>query len=480
MPGLLGVLDSASRSLNVTTRGIQTAGHNIANADTAGYSRQRQVVSPALPFPHPTGHIGNGVEAVTIERVTDPFLQRQMLRQGSLFGSADVQAQSLALVEEAFAGRDAGGLTGALGGFYDAFSDLSSAISSGAPVEREGVRSAAQALVHTLHGLDARLRAEQSAANDSINAVVQQINGLSHRIVALNDEIASLELQAPANDSRDARDQLVRELSELVDIDSFEQPDGRVVVALSSGFPLLSGNKAHELSAEAFGAYPGNPTFVSVRTGEPSAPVDLSDRIGGGRLGGLLRVRDSVLPSAIGTLDVLAFNLAETVNRLHATGTGLDGTVGNFFAAPATLEGAAGAIELDAAILNSPDAIAAGLTSAPSDNRVALEIAALRTTPASLYLPGEASGAPSGPSRTLLDQVSILVADVGQQARVAETARQQQGQILDNLHSRRESISGVSIDEEMTQLIELQAAFQANSRLIGLVDELLQDVMEIL
>jgi flagellar hook-associated protein 1 FlgK len=480
MAGLLGVLDSASRALAVNSLGIQTTSHNIANVETEGYSRQRQIRGTMPPSEHPAGHLGTGVEQLTVRRITDPFLQGQMIRQGSLFGSADAQAQALSVVQEVFNEQSAGGLGSSLNAFYDAFSDLASSPSPGAPVEREGVRTSALRLIDTIHALDSQLRAEQHAANDSIESYLSDINRLTSEIGKQNDEIVRLEATAPANDARDRRDLLVRELAQLVDIQSYEDGAGRLNVSLTSGMPLVEGSSARELRAVPDPANPFDPSFVQIHHVDGALSVDVTAGIGGGRLGGTLRARDTLIAGAIRTLDTLAYNLASTVNSIHTAGVGLNGASGDFFAVGAAVEDAAQALQLSAGVAASTDAIAAGLSTAPSDNRNALALAALRTGSSPVYLPGDPPGPPTGPSRSVLEHLSVIVTDVGEQARVLDSARSQQGRILENLENRRDQVSGVSLDEEMTQLIELQAAFQANSRIVRLVDELLADVLDIL
>lgn len=479
MPGLFGAMNVASRSLAVTSQGIQNASHNISNVETPGYSRQRQILGTASPSQHPAGHLGNGVEQISIRRIMDNFVHEQLVRQGSQFGAADTQAQALAVVEKVFHGVDGGSLTDSLSGFHRAFSDLASSPPPGQAVEREGASSAAQSLVDTIHSMDATLRAEQRSADDAIESTLAEINRIAAEIDQRNDEIVRLEIQAPANDARDARDQLVRSLSQLVDLQTFEAPDGRLHVTLSSGLPLVEGSPRSLVAVQDV-SNPFDPTFVQVHSSDGSSSVDVTSLIGSGRLGGLLRARDDLLAGAIRTLDTLAYNLTTSVNTLHVTGMGLNGEVGNFFAAPAAVEDAASGLALDASILASTDAIAAGVGTAASDNRIAREIARLNENPSAFFLPGDPPGPATGPSRTLLEYVAVVVTDAGEQALMFNTALSQQAGIIENLENRRESVSGVSLDEEMTQLIELQAAFQANSRLISLVDELLDDIMGIL
>ena len=129
--GLIDSLNIAVRGMQVEQNSIRTTSHNIANVETPGYSRQRQVLGTLPPFAHPAGLMGRGVEQVSVERITDPFLQGQLVRQGSLFGAADYQAQALAVVQEVFSQSGGGGLAEQLGALYDAFSDLANAATPG-------------------------------------------------------------------------------------------------------------------------------------------------------------------------------------------------------------------------------------------------------------------------------------------------------------------------------------------------------------
>lgn len=480
MASLFGIMDVAHRGLSVATMGLRTTGHNISNVNTPGFSRQRQVTAASFPIAQNGSLFGSGVDQLTIERITDPFIQRQLMRQGSSFGAADAQAEALARIEETLNEQDGPGLTAALGELYDAFSDLSAASTPGAPIEREAVRSAASAAVDTLHRLDGQLRQQQSDANAGIVALVPEVNRLVQQIHQLNEEIARTEINTPANDHRDQMELLVRDLSDLVDVNTFPDRAGRVTVTLTNGLPLVEGGFARQLVTVQDPAHPFDPSFAQIRYRDGANDIDVTSDIGAGRLGGLLRARDTLIPAAIRSLDTVSYNLAAEVNRIHNLGVGLDGSTGDFFLALPAVEDAARDIALDPAILASTDAIAAGLTSAPGDNQNALALAAMRDTPAALFLPGDPPGPASGPARTLLDHAAAIVTDVGQQARTLEGSRSQQQRILEGLESRRDEVSGVSVDEEMTRLIELQAAFQANARVVTVLDRLLNDVIELI
>lgn len=477
---IFGVLDLASRAMQVVQGGVRNTSHNIANVNTPGYSRQRQVLQAALSIPHPAGQIGTGVEQRTIQRTVDEFVQRELVEQYTTQGSVDVRAQVIAGVEELLNEQKSEGLRAALDSFYDAFQDLATASNPGAPTERENVRSAARALIDTIHRLDADLRALQRSTDRDIEGVIPEVNSLAARIQTLNAEIQRQEIISPANDLRDERDEALRELAQLVDVTYFEDQDGGIVVSLRNGLPLVEGNRARTLSTTSDPTNTFDPTFKSVLWVDGASSVDVTGTISGGRLGGLLESRDVMVASVIRELDVLAYNLGSTVNTVHAAGVGLGGASNVFFAALPQVEDAAQSLALSAAVTASTDAIAAGLSSDVLDNRNALALAALRTTQSALYQLGDPPGPATGPTRSVLEHAAYVAADAGTQSRTLQQAKDTQTRVVENLENRRAEVSGVSLDEEVTSLIRLQAAYQANARVISTMDRLLQDVVNLI
>ncbi len=482
MAGLFGVLDTASRAMGVVQGGVRTTGHNIANVNTPGYSRQSQLVQAARPVAAATGTIGTGVEQIAIERITDRFIQTQLMQENATGGAVETQAEALRAIEEVLNEQQSDGIGAALSSFYSSLSDLASATAPGAASERQGVLSAAQGLADSLHRADERLREQQAIADQRVVGLLSEINSLTAQIAELNAAIVRQETLAPANDLRDRRELLLRELARKAEVQSFEEQNGAVVVLLSGGPTLVERDQAHRLVGAPDLSNPFDPTFTRVMYAGSAALRDVTADIGGGELGGLLRVRDMLAPAAIRSLDVLAYNLSESVNGVHAAGFGLDGSTGNDFFVPfAAVEDAARNFSIDPSVLGNPDAIAAGaLGPDPGDNGNALALVALRDAPIALALPGDPPGPPSGPTRTLLEHVASMIADVGLEARSLQDAADQHERILEVLENRREEVSGVSLDEEVTNLVRLQAAFQANARVVSVVDRLLQDVIGML
>lgn len=480
MSGLFGTLDVATRGLLVTQNGVRVTSHNTANVETPGFTRQRQVLAAGAPVNFQNGAVGTGVEQLSITRISDDLLFRQLVSADSRASALDVEASALDRVEEVLNEQQSDGLGARIGALYDAFGDLASATAPGAPVERESLRTAAVSLIDSFEATDSRFREIMSDANRSAVATLDVINGISREIAGLNEAIVRDEATAPANDLRDRRDALVRELAGNVEVSTFEQDNGSLVVMVANGLALVDGGTARTLTAVADPTNAFDPSFSRIVFDAGATQVDVTAEIGGGALGGQLEVRDNLVPDAIRELDVLAFNLAAQVNGVHSGGSGLDGTIGNFFQVPAAVDGTAGSLALDPNIAASADAIAAGFTTDPGDNRNALLLAELRTAPTALFLPGDPPGVPSGPTRTVLDQHAFLVARTGETTRVTRGAQTSQARVLGELEQRRDSISGVSLDEEMIRLTRLEAAFQANARVITAVDGLLDTVLQLL
>jgi flagellar hook-associated protein 1 FlgK len=269
-------------------------------------------------------------------------------------------------------------------------------------------------------------------------------------------------------------------------VTSFEQPEGDIVVMLrGNGLPLVEGEAPRQLLAQSDPTNPFDPTFVDVFYSDGANLLDVTADIGGGQLGGTLAVRDQILPGAIRSLDTLAYNLVATVNGEHATGFDLSGAPGGAFFTDLLAGGVADAaqdLSLDAAL--TPDGIAAagGAAGDPGDRRNAQDLSDLRGAAQALYLPGDPAqpGPATGPVRSLLGHTAATVADIGQQAFTLDEARSQQARVLETLENRRDKVSGVSLDEEVVNLVRLQAAFQANARVIGSVQEMLDELVSLL
>lgn len=469
MSSLGSVLDIASRALQINQKGIGVASHNIANIDRPAYSRQRQVLVAAPGVPDRTGIVGTGVEQLTIQRVSDAFMQNRLIQEHSSKGSLSERSNALAQIESIVNEQGGEGLTTQLSRFYDALSELEAAPSPGQPVERANTKEVANALIETFHRIDRQLRQLQTATSSSMDSLVKDINAITARIADINQKIVGVEAVAPANDLRDERDALLQELSEKVEISTFENPNGSVVVMIQGGMPLVQGNRADRLSASAPATpNPFNPSFNNVYFDDGSNFFDVTATIGGGELGGLIDARDNVISTVIRDLDQIAFDFSERINTRHAAGRGLtDATSRTFFGALGTATDAARSISLhaDIAAIGGEDHIAAGQPPGPTSADAG------DTTNAGRMADTRSDSLRDG---------ATLISGIGLRSRTVQQDQLQQQRVLEDVQSRRDEQSGVSLDEEVTSLVRLQANYQANARVITTVNAMLQELTNLL
>ncbi len=496
MPNLFDTLGTATRGLRVTQRQMATTGHNIANVDTPGYSRQRGVLETAQPFKTDAGFIGTGVEQVSIERVFDRFTHSRLLAETARKHSLETESTIHRDVETIFNEQLVGGLREALTGLFDSLDDLASAAEPGQPIARSQVLASAESLVDTVRRYDEQLRALQRTADRGITDLLPDINALTQDLARLNLEITEAELVGPANDLRDRREETVRLLAEKLEITTFESAEGVFSVRTGSGLSLVDGTVSHELVAVVDPANPNgfDATFAQVHYAVSGSRVDATAQLRGGQLGGLIEARDGIIGGAIRDLDALVFTLVEEWNALHRNGLGLiDGAPHDFFAdlsSQATADDAARnfalAADIDPGQGGSLGNIAAALAAdpngsgegAPGDTDAIEALKDLRLARVTQYLAGDASGTRTGNPQSVLGQLGQIVGDLGQGAQTTSRALEQQDAVLSTIEDRRDAISGVSIDEEVAELVTLQATFQANARVVSVVSNLFGDLLD--
>ena len=489
MAGLFGALDSASRALQINQRGLAITGHNIANVNTPGYTRQRQRLETSLPIADGSGTIGTGVTQTSIDRVRDAFLQSRLVQEHSTKGSLDAQSGVVRQLDALFNESFGDGITPSLTELYNAFDVLEGATKSGQPDERAALVGAAESLISTFHRLDTQMRDLQRSTDKSIVGLLPEINKQLESIALLNEQIAKNEAISPANDLRDEQERVIRELSANIEVTTFQDSRGMVTVLFEGGVPLVEGLKSSELVSVADPLNPFDPTFSAVYYNDGSNFFNVTNSISGGQLGGLVKSRDDHIGDAIQELDSLAFSLVQTVNTQHNLGRGLnDNTSRDFFTLAtqaAGQSGSAGEIVVAVDILANAENIAAGGTTAVTgaeagDITNAAELAKLRNLLTASYQPGDALGGPTGPSQSVIQQSGSLIAARGRVAQFVLASAEQQERVLGEVESLRDQISAVSLDEEVTDLIRLQSSFQANARVITTVNSMLDQLVNII
>lgn len=466
MSKISAMMDTGKRSLMNSQTALQTVGHNIANKSTEGFSRQRVELLSNVPIGEGNLQIGMGARAGVVTRVNNPWLEKQIQKEGMSMGFQDSRADALARVEQVYNEQANKGLNQYMTDFFNSFRELSNNPESLA--SRTMVRESAVALGKDFGRVVGQLRGVQEDLDGQIKTTVEEVNQISKEIASLNEKIQIIEVQnTPANDERDRRDLLLKKLGEKIDISWAEGRDGMVTVTAGRTAILVSGVGSSELSAKVS----GNGDRVAVYyMGSPGSPANITEQISGGRIGGALDVRDHVIEDLLNHVDKMAYTLSKEVNEAHIEGFDKYGKSGVlFFEMPESQKGAAASFALNKTIYNDVSKIAAGVQpGASGDNTVANVISALQ------YKQVMDEG-----TSTLDDYYNTQVGQIGAVVQRAIKAQESQKNVIGQLTNIRESISGVSLDEETTKMIEFQKTYDASARLIKTADEMFDTVLSL-
>jgi flagellar hook-associated protein 1 FlgK len=338
MTDLWGIMNVAGNALLAHQKAISVTGNNIANVNTPGYSRQRLILENNTPVLSSAGPMGNGVDAVSVERVYDRFLGLQINGESETLGRWEAQMGGLELAEGIFDESGEFGLSQSLNQFFGAWQDVTNDPSG--YNERVVLQARSEVMTGTFNRIYSDLERAQAGFDASIEGAVVEINQLSQQIAELNQKIMEDEASGyTANDYRDQRDLVVKELAGLIDINSFEDATGRVTVSVGAGQTLVEGNLSRNLITQVNGF-----GFKDIAWVEPGGTsVDITADISNGKLKGWLEVRDIDIRGYKRQLDTLAETMTARVNNLHQAGWGLDGSNGNdFFTGITTASGSMG------------------------------------------------------------------------------------------------------------------------------------------
>lgn len=455
-------LATAISGLRAQQAALNTVNHNIANASTTGYSRQRvtmegvpQAVQPSFYAASPIMP-GAGVEIEQLVRLRDSFVDNQVRQQLSTLGQWTARSDGLARVEGLINEPSESGLAATLQAFFSSFQALARNPESTAA--REAVRTAGQTLATTIQTINTQLTGVQTDTDAMIADRVAQVNTLAGQINSINQEIAkSVGAGMEPNDLYDQRDVMIDNLNRIAGV-SVTTPAGALgKVSVSLGAALLVDATTNTVSALAV----SGAGVVTVG----AAVTTLAD----GQLRGLIDLRDTVLGGAGGylqALDDLTAGLIGAVNTQHASGFDLAGGTGAAFFAGT----GASTIALSAAVLASTSAIAASDSAAnvPGGSANALALAQLERTAITIG----AGTAQAG------DYYASLIGRIGTDADQANRFRLVHEGIATASQNRRDAVAGVNIDEEVADMVKFQRSYAAAARMVTTMDQLLETVVE--
>ncbi|MBD3403636.1 flagellar hook-associated protein FlgK [candidate division GN15 bacterium] len=455
MPGLMQSLEVGKRALLTHQFSLQTIGHNIANVNTPGFSRQRVTIVSTFPEDASMGQIGTGVTATDVRQIRDLFLGEQFREARKSEGQWGYKSKTLQQIESLFNEPQENSLNELLNKFFDSWSQL--ATNSDSSNNRKLILAEADQLINGIKQLAQKLDALRASVDRDMNVVTSQVNQLTREIAGLNDQIKSQELGGRrANDLRDARDLLTDQLSELIDVRVVEKDNGSTIVQMG-GMALVDGSESFDIGTEVESKN-GVPTSRLVWQG---TSVQLTNK--NGQLSGLIESRDRVIPEYQRQLDDLARTLVEQVNAIHSSGYGLDGDTGINFFDPNFTD--ALTIRLNPAIEADMNKIAAG-TTPDGDNQIALALSDLRNQTVM-----------NNDTQTINDFYSSLIGTLGVETHEAGSFTKNFELLAQQIDNSRQSVQGVSLDEEMANMIKFQHAYDAAARVITTMDQALDTVI---
>jgi len=527
-------LEIARKGLRAAQVNLELSAHNIANANTPGFTRQ-QAIQKAIAPSNAIGlfettaavRIGGGVDVQEIRQIRDSFLDIQYRRENRDLGEWQIKRDALSYIEAVFNEPSDSGINTAINEFFNSLQSLS--MNPEDATTRAAVQQRALALTETIRDVYIKLEGLQSELNQNVQFKVNDVNSYAERIAALNEQIFNFEITGrKANDLRDERNLLLDNVSKIVDATVFEDSHGRLRVDMGGGRMLVSHNEFFKLDVRRRSDDVAHETQPKNNHVDIGGLVDViwyrSDevvRIAGGELKGLLDMRDGIggtgaldgervfagVPDGLGGTGVgsdlgpatnnnssfgipyymrqwnnFAHSLMITFNQVHRQGCSLDGTPDiNLFSD--------GTVSFDPANPGQP--IARFITLSEEVMTDWNNIAAIYLDAADVamgILPSQAQGNNKNILRlldlrhnTFLERMPNvenftkgLISTLGVASRQAAHMTQNQETLSAEMNRRREEISSVSIDEEMASMVRFQHAYNASARILTAIDEMLE------
>lgn len=462
MDGIFGI-EIARKALQANQYAMDVTAHNIANANTPGYTRQRAVLGTTEPFPAPywnrpliNAQLGTGVEVKTVERMRNSYFDDQLRLENQSIAGWTIKDNAMKQIETIFNEPSGASLLNLMGEFYNAWQQLSKNPESLSI--RSNVVETGRTLATSFNQLDDKLTRLQENLNEQVKVKVDDINNITQRIMTLNQDILRVKAYgSQPNDLLDQRDELIDQLSNIVDIQVVDMDSGTKQIFLDGR--LLVGE--HSVDLLQVTSNPLNNGYFDVQWAVDGTNVNLY----GGEIKSLTDMRDTTVNKYKGDLNTLVSNLVLEVNGLHTTGFGLDGTTGWNFFNPAGTTAATIAIDDSTATgVGDLSHVAAASTAAgvPGDNVQALAIAQLK----SKQVPGIGN-------ITMDDYYRSVVTDYGIESQESGRMVTNGKLYADLIDKHRQSVSGVSLDEEATNMIKYQKAYQAAAKVVAAFDDML-------
>jgi flagellar hook-associated protein 1 FlgK len=466
MPSTFFGLEIALRGLTAQNAAQSVVSNNIANANTPGYTRQVAQMTSTLPYPDPSanaamiaGQLGTGVVVSEIDSARDKMLNNQIIQNNSNQSSNSAIMTGMSQLESFFNEPSSPSIGDALNNFYSALSSVSSN-----PTDmggRQNLVNSAETLTGEFSSMNTNFTNMDTQVNGDIKSDVASVNSLATQISNINYQIYKAQNMGFAtNDLLDTRQNLMDSLSKLTNFQATDMGNGYMKIEIN-GHTLVGQNYTVPLTTTTD---PTKNNAVMPVFSDDGSPLVTT----GGEINGLITLRDVNMAQYKGSLDSIAQNLMTSMNSLQSAGYGLNGSVPtgiNFFNGTDSTN-----ITINPAIAADPTLIAAASSaSSPGDGTNAL---AMSDAQNNLSM--------TGGTQTIGEFYASLVSRVGSDSQSAQNNNQIFTSVTNNLQAQWQSESGVSLDEEMTNLVKYQHAFEANSKVMVVQDQMLQTLINMI
>jgi flagellar hook-associated protein 1 FlgK len=451
MSSLFGALSIATGAMAAEQGAMDATTNNVANANTPGYSRLVPVLVESDPIVLGSVTYGEGVALQKLQSVRDPILQLSIDQATQEHGQLNTYVSAMQQAQVQFTSSNSD-IPSEISNFFSSLNQLSTDPTS-IPL-RQSVLAAAESLATVFNQTSASLTQQQTSTDQSVTQTVQQVNQLTGQIATLNTQISQLQgVGQDASAFEDQRDVAIGQLSSLIDVSSFKS-DNSLTLTTANGAPLVVGGQSFALTTQ---------TNASGFQDVYSQGVDITSKLTSGQLAGLIQVRDQALPGLVSNLDTLASGLANALNTANAKGFDLYGNPGGNLFVPPSVSGQGYAATMAVAITD-PELIAASSDGSQGSNGNVAVLAAVQNA--------DVAG-----GQTPTDYYSSIVANVGNDVSNGSAELTSTQLALTQLQDQLGSVSGVSLDEEASNMVQYQRAYDAAAEVVTTVNDMLYTVI---
>ena len=451
--GISRIFDMSTRSLATYQKALEVTSHNIANSSNENYTRQVSVFTSTQPEMNGGFIWGTGVKLEQVQRVRDDLVDRQIYNYNQNYSNSQTQLEYLSQIEQVFSEPSDLGLGSLINEFFSSWNEL--AVSPSSNAMRNNVINSAQNLVSKSDEITDQLNLIKTDIRNQFDSKIGELNQLLSEVKGLNDSIYTARLYgAEPNDLLDSRDACIEQISELVNCTVSYDNKGGAIISVGG---IVAINDAFSVE------------FTNVSTGDELTLVakDSTNEaaLTGGSLFALKDIYDNKLPDYQQSLSDITSTIAAQVNAIHSTGytiTSPAQTGIKFFE-----ETTDGSLKINSAILNDPNMIAVSEDGLEGNGNLANKIAALAD---SQLLNGS----------TISEKYNSLINTIGSDTQLNERQTDAAELIIEQLKNLRSSQSGVSLDEEMANILKYQRSYDAAAKLIKIADEMLDSLMQII